>query len=69
MKDFGRFLRSARNAKGFTQQQMADKLGVSLRLYQTYEQGKNTDTFDRLVKMADILEVSTDYLLGRSEDR
>lgn len=52
-------------ARGLTQQKMADLLGIQLRSYQSYEQGANGKTFARLTRMADILGVSTDYLLGR----
>ena len=38
-------LRSARKARGMTQQQVADALGVSLRYYQNIEAGDRTGDF------------------------
>lgn len=38
-------LKRARKEKGLTQQQMADKLGISLRYYQNLEQGSRTGDF------------------------
>lgn len=58
-------LRAARVQNKLTQQAMADRLGVSLNGYQKYEQGERQPPLDTLVKIADILDVSTDYLLGR----
>lgn len=38
-------LKSARKAAGMTQQQVADRLGVTLRYYQQIEQGTRTGNF------------------------
>ena len=48
-----------------TAQQMADALGTGLRNYRKYESGDAKPTLDGLVIIANMLEVSTDYLLGR----
>lgn len=39
-------LKNARKAAGLTQQQMADKLGISLRYYQQIEAGDRTGDFE-----------------------
>ena len=47
-------LKAARNEHGMTQQQVADKLGISLIYYQKIEQGTRTGDFkiwDTLEKM------------------
>lgn len=62
---FNQRLRSSRMEKKFTQQNMADMLGMSLNAYQKYEQAERAPSLDTLVKIADILNVSTDYLLCR----
>ncbi len=64
---FSKRLNETRKSKGFTAQNMADKLGLTLRSYQFYEGGKRSPSFDTLVRIADILNVSTDYLLCRDE--
>lgn len=60
-------LREMRKKCGFTQQNMADKLGISLNAYQKYEQAERSPSLDSLVVIADIFHTSTDYLLGRDE--
>lgn len=64
---FGKRLREMRMKRNFTQQNMADMLDIALRSYQCYETGTRNPSFDLLVKIADILNISTDYLLGRDE--
>lgn len=64
---FGKRLNATRKEKGFTAQQMADSICVALRTYRNYESGRSYPDFDKLVKIADKLDVSTDYLLCRDE--
>ena len=64
---FNKRLREMRMKRGFTQQSMADMLNVALRSYQCYETGSRKPSLELLVSIADILEVSTDYLLCRDE--
>jgi len=64
---FNKRLRSLRMKRGYTQQHMADMLGVSLNAYQKYEQAERSPSLECLVQIADILAVSIDYLLGRDE--
>ena len=58
--------RYARMQRHMTQQALADAVNLALRSYQCYEQGTREPSLDMLVKLADILQVSTDFLLGRS---
>ncbi len=60
-------LNQTRKERGFTAQQMADQLGTGLRNYRKYESGDAKPTLDGLVQIADILDVSTDYLLCRDD--
>ena len=62
---FNILLRKARMARSFTQQRLADAVGLALRSYQCYEQGTREPSLDMLVSLADALQVPTDYLLGR----
>lgn len=64
---FNSRLREMRIKRGFTQQQMADSISVALRSYQCYETGTRKPSFELLVNIADVLNISTDYLLGRDE--
>ena len=65
---FGKRLREARMKKQFTQAHLSETIGIALRTYQCYEQGKREPNFTTLIALADILEVSIDYLLGRTEE-
>lgn len=58
-------LNKTRKEKGVTAQQMADKLCINIRSYRAYESADRSPNLEILVKIADILNVSTDYLLGR----
>lgn len=65
---FNEILHQTRLCKKFTAQQMADFLGVSLRAYRFYESGNREPNLSLLCKIADALNVTTDYLLGRNID-
>lgn len=65
---FGDRLRESRLEKGLTQQKMADILDVQLRAYQHYESDTRHPTFEKLAMIAKTLNVSTDYLLGITDD-
>ena len=66
-------LRELRKVKKVTQQNVADHLEMKLRSYQYYKQnyetGGHRPDYETLVKLADYFDVTTDYLLGRSEER
>lgn len=64
---FNKRLREMRMKRNFTQQNMADKLGISLNAYQKYEQAERSPSLDCLVSIADILDISLDYLLCRDD--
>jgi len=64
---FNNRLREVRMSKGLTQEKLSEIVGVGLRNYQYYEQGKHVPSFDVLIKLADVLNVSIDYLVGRDD--
>lgn len=64
---FAQRLNQTRKACGLTAQNMADALQTGLRNYRKYESGDAKPTLDGLVQIADILNVSTDYLLCRDD--
>ena len=59
-------IRSIRIDKGYTQTQIAERLGISQNTYSQYEIGILNYPVDAVVKLADFYGVSTDYLLGRT---
>lgn len=64
---FNKRLREIRMKRKFTQQNMADQLGISLNAYQKYEQAERSPSLECLVKIADIFNISLDYLLCRDD--
>lgn len=62
---FSEILRSLRKAKGLTQRELAGHLGVTQQMVAKWEKGQSTPGPDQLTRMAELLEVSTDTLLGR----
>lgn len=63
---FGKRLRELRIERNMKQQTLADAVNIALRTYQHYEKGDREPSLSTLVALADVLEVSTDDLLGRS---
>ena len=61
-------LRKLRKEKGLGQVEIAKLLDVGQSSYSRYESGATNIPTDILTKLADILDVSTDIILGRSED-
>lgn len=59
----GRFLKELRNEKKITQEQLAEKLGVSRRTVSRWETGSNMPDLDILVEMADYYDVDLRELL------
>lgn len=55
----------AREKRNMTQKECADVLGVTLRAWQGYEQGIREPKFELLIKIANMFNVTIDYLLGR----
>ena len=59
----GRFFRELRREKGLTQEQLAERLGVSRRTVSRWETGSNLPDLDILIEMADYYEVELRELL------
>ena len=57
--------KKARKAANLTQEEVAQKLGLTRAAYTHYEKGTRECPFDTLRKLASIFNVSVDYLLGR----
>lgn len=60
-------LAELRSAKGLTQQQLADLTGLTRGRLNNYEQGTREPDLVTLQSLADFFDVTTDYLLGRTE--
>jgi len=67
MEAFADRLRELREARGLTQVRLAELLDTSPRVYNRWETGAALPRLDTLVQLADLLEVSLDELVGRTE--
>lgn len=56
-----------RKLRGFSQEEMGEKLGVKRTTYAGYEQGRRSMDDITLMKVAQILKVNPEYLTGRSD--
>jgi transcriptional regulator with XRE-family HTH domain len=61
-------LKELRKAKNKTQLEVATALNISDAAYRQYEISKRVPAAESLCKLADYFKVSTDYLLGRTDN-
>jgi len=62
-------LRDLREDKDLYQKDIADLLGITQTVYSRYERGFKTIPVMQLLKLADFYQTSTDYILGRTNNR
>lgn len=67
--EFSERLKELRKQAHLTQVELASKLGIVQSSYADWERGKKKPTQDNLVKIAQVLNVSVDYLVGNSEEK
>lgn len=60
---FGKKLKILRKKLGITQARLAKKLGISPSTVGMYEQGRREPDSTMLIKIADLFDVSVDYLI------
>lgn len=65
---FSQRFKRLREKKGWTQEETAERLGVSRPSIAGYESKNRTPRQEMLQRIADLFGVTTDYLLGRKED-
>lgn len=68
MVPFTKRLKEARKRKGLKQREVAEYLQIGARSYQNYEGGQRRPDYETLVSIADYFDVTTDYLLGRTDE-
>lgn len=65
---FAKRLREARELRAINQEDLARKSGLQPSAVSHFETGTRKPSFDNLRRLADALEVTTDYLIGRASD-
>ena len=58
-------MKEIRESKGLGQKEVAAKLLMSVRRYGSYERGERTISLNDAARIADVLEVTVDDLMGR----
>ena len=61
-------LRDLREDHDLAQKQVAALLGIDQRVYSNYELGKRVLPLRHLLALAEYYKVSTDYILGRTDE-
>ena len=64
-KQMGKRIAEARKRRGLNPNQLARRAGISWANLVRYEEGKNEPGAGRLLRIADVLGVTVDWLLGR----
>jgi transcriptional regulator with XRE-family HTH domain len=65
---FSKRLKEVREVRGLSQAELAKKTRLQATAISHFETGARAPSFDNLRRLADALNVSTDYLIGRSND-
>lgn len=66
--DFGMRIKKLRANYGWTQSDLAERIGSATDSISCYEQNYRYPPIPRLMKLAKVLHVSVDYLLGIDDD-
>lgn len=66
--EFNKILKQVRESKKMSQADLAKLAGLKPAAISHFETGQRSPSFDNLKKLADALNVSTDYLMGRIDE-
>lgn len=64
MLNFGNRLRALRTGKGWTQEELASRLRLTKSVVSAYETSLRYPSYDILIRICSIFNVSSDYMLG-----
>ena len=68
MFDIGKRIKEIRLQQNLTQKEFATLIGVTERGIQRYEAGERKPTLDVLISILDNVDISAEYLLGRTDN-
>lgn len=69
MADYIRRMKDLREDSDYTQEYVAHFLGTSQTMYARYERGANELPIHHLLKICELYNVSSDYVLGLSDKK
>ncbi len=64
---FSQNLRKLRELMGLSQMDVASRIGIAITTYRNYENTLRQPDYQTLVKIANILDTTTDFLLGNDK--
>lgn len=64
----GKIIRKLRIEKNITQNELSNFLGLTPKMISFYELGERFPPYDIILKISDYFNVSTDYLLGKTQN-
>lgn len=59
----GKRIQNRRKQLGYTQEQLADMMNVSIQMVSNLERGNKAIRIENLIRLSEILNISTDYIL------
>ena len=68
VKQFQKRIRLVMGIRGYSQTELANKIGTTREAVRTYVHGENVPNIFTLRKICDVIGCSSDYLLGISDD-
>ena len=69
LHEIGKRIQFCRKGLGYTQEQLSEKMNVSIQMISNMERGNKAIKIDNLVKLSKVLNVSADYILtGKQND-
>ena len=66
---FGERIHIARLESKMTLEQISEKIGISYQTYRKIEKGLNNPSFETMIKIAEMYNLSIDYLLGYTNEK
>ncbi|MBO5247734.1 MAG: helix-turn-helix transcriptional regulator [Clostridia bacterium] len=69
LKEIGLRISERRRQLGYTQEQMAEWMNVSVQMISNLERGNKSIRIENLIKVSSILGISTDYILTGNQGR
>lgn len=67
LKEIGKRIQNRRKRLGYTQEQLAEMMNVSIQMVSNLERGNKSIRIDNLINLCQILHTSTDYILTGKE--
>lgn len=68
LKEMGKRIQNRRKQQGYTQEQLADMMNVSIQMVSNLERGNKAIRIDNLINLCESLDISADYILTGKEN-